>query len=167
MKIVKKILKIIFWIILIVIAIYSMTIIAQKILWKDRTPNFFGYKNMIVLSGSMEPTLNVGDIVIVKETNDIKEQDIISFKVQNSIVTHRVVEIKKENEKNFYITKGDANSAVDLELIELKDIEGKYIFKIPLLGNIIMLLQKPIAVGILILILIVSLILSFKPKKEN
>ena len=134
MNIAKKILKIIFWIILIIIVIYSTTIIFQKIVRKDKTPDFMGYKNFIILTGSMEPTLKPGDIVFVKETTNINEQDIISFKVENAIVTHRVVEIENENGKNFYITKGDANNTNDQMKIEKNDIKGVYLFHIKYLG---------------------------------
>ena len=79
-KIVKRILKILFWIILVIITFYSTFMLSQKLIWKDKTPNFFGYKNFIELTGSMKPTLNVGDIIITKETKEIKENDIISFR---------------------------------------------------------------------------------------
>lgn len=166
MNIAKKILKILFWIILIIIVIYSTTIIFQKIVWKDKIPNFMGYKNFIVLTGSMKPTLNVGDIVFVKETTNINEQDIISFKVENVIVTHRVAEIEKIDGKNFYITKGDANSDNDTELISIEYVEGKYAFKIPLLGNIILFFQKPVGIAVLGIILTLIFIKSYIESKH-
>ena len=166
MNIAKKILKIIFWIILIIIVIYSTTIIFQKIVRKDKTPDFFGYKSFIVLTGSMEPTLKPGDIVFVKETTNINEQDIISFKVENAIVTHRVVEIENENGKNFYITKGDANSDNDIELISIEYVEGKYAFKIPLLGNIILFFQRPVGMVVLVIILIFIFIKPYRKPKH-
>ncbi len=163
----KKILKAIFWIILIFMAVYSTIIIFQKIVYKNKIPNFFGYKNFIVLTGSMKPTLNVGDIVFVKETTDIKEQDIISFKINNTIVTHRIVEIKKEDDKTLYVTKGDANSGNDTELVSIEDVEGKYSFKILWIGNVILFLQKPVVLIILFLILLVVLVIeSKKPKRK-
>lgn len=165
MEKIKKILKISVWVILIFIAIYSTIIIFQKIIWKEKIPNFMGYKNFIVLTGSMKPTLNIGDIVFVKETTNIKEQDIVSFRVQNSVVTHRVVEIKEENGKTIYITKGDANSGNDTELLSIENIEGKYIFKIPFVGRIILFLQKPI--GMIILCLIFSIFLMIESKKTK
>lgn len=166
MNITKKILKILFWMILIIIVIYSTTIIFQKIVWKDKTPNFMGYKNFIILTGSMEPTLNPGDIIFVKETTNINEQDIISFKVENAIVTHRVVEIEKRNDKNLYITKGDANSGNDTELISIESVEGKYAFKIPLLGNIILFFQGSVGIAVLVIILIIILIRSYREPKH-
>ncbi len=167
MKLIKKIAKILFWIILVFTTLYSTFIIIQKLFWKDKTPTFMGYKNFIVLTGSMNPTINEGDIVIVKAEADIQKGDIIAFKAQNSIVTHRVVEIKKEADKDFYITKGDANSSTDIELISKEDIEGKYCFKIPILGNIILFFQKPIGAVVLFLILGTLLLLSLKPEKNN
>ncbi len=166
MKIVKKISKILFWIILVIIAIYSTFVIIQRLIYKDKTPSFFGYKNFIVLTGSMEPTLNKGDIVFVKETNDIKVNDIISFRINNSVVTHRVKEIYKEDGKDFYITKGDANTGTDTELINIEIVEGKYSFKIPFLGRIILFFQKPIGIIVLFTVLVIFLLLSsIKPKK--
>ena len=156
MKIVKKISKILFWIILVIIAIYSTFVIIQRLIYKDKTPSFFGYKNFIVLTGSME-------IVFVKETNDIKVNDIISFRINNSVVTHRVKEIYKEDGKDFYITKGDANTGTDTELINIEIVEGKYSFKIPFLGRIILFFQKPI--GIIVLFTVLVIFSSIKPKK--
>lgn len=160
MKIIKKIIRKLFWIFLTVVALYSTFIIFQRLVWKDKTPSFFGYKNFIVLTGSMEPTLNKGDIVFVKQSNDIKKGDIISFKIKNSVITHRVKEIYEENGKDYYITKGDANTGTDTELISLENIEGKYCFKIPLLGKIIFFFQKPIGIIVLFIVLVLFLLLS-------
>ncbi len=162
---IKKILKVIFLIILIFMAIYSTIIIFQKIIWKNKIPNFLGYKNFIVITGSMKPTLNIGDIVFVKETTDIKNKDIVSFKTNNAVVTHRIVEIKKEDGKTLYITKGDANSDNDTELLSIENIEGKYSFKIPFLGNVILFFQRPI--GMISLFLIFSVILLMTSVKSK
>lgn len=169
MNTIKKISKILFWIMLVLVALYSVFIIFQKLIWKDKIPSIFGYKNFIVLTGSMEPTLNIGDIVITKETTKIQEQDIISFKEKNSssVITHRVVEIYKEDNKDWYITKGDANSGTDLELLNIDDIEGKYQFKIPYIGRLILFLQKPIGIIALFIVMIFTLVISnLKLKKE-
>lgn len=165
MKIIKKILMIIFWIILGIVALYSTSIIFQKLILKNKIPSFLGYKNFIVLTGSMEPTLHVGDIVIVKKTTDIKENDIISFRIENTVVTHRVKEIYKENGQDYFITKGDANSGIDTELLDKKNIEGKYCFRIPFLGKIVLFLKKPI--GIIVLFIILGLLLILEKSSKN
>ena len=168
MKIVKRISKILFWIILVIIALYSVFMLSQKLIWKDKTPNLFGYKNFIELTGSMKPTLNEGDIIITKEAKEINQNDIISFKVDNSVVTHRVFEIYKENGKEYYITKGDANSDTDPELLDKENIEGKYCFKIPFIGKIILFFQKPVGLIILFVIFLIALVISsVGPKKRE
>ena len=168
MEFVKKFSKIMFWIVLVIIAIYSTFIIAQRLIWKDKTPSFFGYKNFIVITGSMKPTLNEGDIVFVKDVKDIQENDIIAFREQNSVVTHRVFEVYKENGEDYYITKGDANSGTDTRLLSISDVEGKYVFKIPFVGKVILLLRKPIGIIILFIVLVMFLLLSsIKPIKRK
>lgn len=167
MEMIKKISRIIFWIFLVIIALYSTFVIFQKLIWKDKTPSLFGYKNFVILTGSMEPTLNKGDIVIVKRSTDIKEKDIISFRIGNSVVTHRVYEIYKENGKEYYITKGDANSDTDSELIAKNKVEGKYCFKIPFLGRVVLFFQKPMGIITLFILLGIFLFLSSrKPAKK-
>ncbi len=167
MKNVKKVFSIIFWIVLVIVALYSIIIVVQKIFAKDKTPSFFGYKNFIVLTGSMSPELKIGDLVFVKDTDDIKRNDIISFRVNNSVVTHRVIEVLEEDGVLKYMTKGDANSGVDTEILTTEDIEGKYVFKIPLVGNLVMFLKTP--AGIFSLLLIFGIILfvdSLKSQKN-
>ncbi len=168
MKIVTRVLKILFWVVLVIIDIYSTFIISQKLIWKDKTPSLFGYKNFIELTGSMEPTLNEGDIIITKETQEIKENDIISFREKNSVITHRVFEVYKENGKEYYITKGDANSNTDPVLLNKENIEGKYCFKIPFIGKIILFLQKPVGLIILFTMFLIALVISsIEPKKKE
>ena len=155
----KKIGKILSTVFVIIITIYCSSIIIQKIMWKDKTPNIFGVKNYIVLSGSMDPTIEVGDIVFVKETKDVKEKDIIAFKVENSIVTHRVVEKIKKDSNTYYRTKGDANKSVDNELVKASDIEGRYVFRVGKIGKIIMFLKTKFGLFYFVICLIVYLYL--------
>lgn len=115
----------------------------------------------------MEPTINVGDIVFVKETKDIQKQDIISFRENNAIVTHRVEDITvDENNVTIYKTKGDANSAEDTGTVKIEDIEGKYCFKIGQVGKVILFLKTKTGIGILAIILILCLFFS-KGKTEK
>lgn len=165
MKILKKITQILLWLLLIILVTYSGFILIQKVILKKEVPSIFGYKNFIVLTNSMVPTLNAGDIVFTKETDNIKENDIIAYQVDGVVVTHRVNHIVEENGKNYYITKGDANSSEDIELISIQDIEGKYIFKIPYLGKVILFLQKP--QGIMIFVLIIGTLLLISNKKDE
>ena len=55
--------------------------------------NFFGYTIFQVITGSMEDTIKINDVVIVKLTDDVKEQDIVTFRSGDDFVTHRLMEI--------------------------------------------------------------------------
>ena len=138
----KKYCKYIVCTFLIIILIYNIIIIIKSLVNPNKTPSFLGIKTYIIVSGSMEPNLNIGDIVIVRETDNIKKGDIISFRENMEIITHRVNDIKLFDDEIKYQTKGDNNNSVDIELVELKNIEGKVINKIPKIGNVLLLLQK-------------------------
>ena len=89
--------------------IFGIYYIAQiKIMNKDYA-DIFGYTFFEVATGSMSGTIEIGDVVIVKITDDVKENDIIVYKEENNYITHRL--IKKDNDE--YTTKGDANNSED------------------------------------------------------
>lgn len=101
-----------------------------------------GFQMYTVLSGSMEPTHKVGSVVYVKkvEQNKLKKDDVITYYLdKNTLSTHRIVEIVKDEKTNEtkYRTKGDANEKEDAVLVEYKNIKGKVMFSIPLLGYIL------------------------------
>ncbi len=127
----------------------------------------FNIKPLIVLSGSMSPTFNKGDIVYYNKTvtSEIKIKDIIAFKTGESIVSHRVVGIENE----CFITKGDANDVADKKTRCSDEIVGKLAsFKIPYLGYYINFVNNNILLlGILsIFILMIDFILANKYKEE-
>lgn len=136
-KIILKILNLILNFFTIVIVICLLTLVIQKAIYKGDVPSLLGIKVLQVLSGSMSGTFEEGDLIIinkVKNENDLKPGDIVSFKEKDSIVTHRIIDITKNKERLEYTTKGDANSSEDLEKIYFKDIEGRYVFKFIFLG---------------------------------
>ena len=111
-----------FIIIIFLFALYSF--IQIKVLNKEYV-NIFGYSFLQVKSGSMENEIHVDDIVIdklLKLDDEIKEEDIISFKDKNAIITHRVISISGDT----IITKGDANNTID-DPISRDQVIGKVI----------------------------------------
>lgn len=118
----------------------------------NQLPMPFGYGMAVVLSGSMEPALEIGDLIIVKETTEFDENEVIVFQDGQSLVVHRIVKI---NEGSF-ITKGDANNASD-NPIDLNHIKGKVIFKIPVLGNVINFMKSPVGTALIIALAFVLL----------
>ena len=114
---------------------------------------FNGYHSYLVQSGSMEPNILIGDVVITHKQTVYHNNDTITFNSQEAdrIVTHRIIDIKERQERQF-ITKGDANTEEDEEQIATSDIIGKVIFVIPKLGFLINFSQSTIGLFILILI---------------
>ena len=127
------------------IFIVAGTILIEANMNPDKIPDIFGYKPMIVLSGSMESSIYAGDLAFVKEvdTTSLKENDIIAFRNEtNTVTTHRIVEIVYEDGKQYFRTKGDNNNANDINLVEMDKVEGIYTGRIPKLGNFLIFLHR-------------------------
>jgi len=75
----------------------------------------FGYNMHPVLSGSMEPALGVGGLVVTQliKVDEVKKGDVISYKIDAQRITHRVIEASKADGKVQFQTKGDANEEAD------------------------------------------------------
>lgn len=158
----KKKLDIIFTIILFIILAILLFCYAQlKIFHKDYI-NFCGYTVFQVITGSMSDTINPKDIVIVKLTDDVKTNDIITFRVENDFVTHRM--IGTEGDK--IITRGDANNSQDAP-ISKNQIVGKVVFIVANIAIWIKVIKEPIVIATIIITIIVIKLMFFKEAKEN
>lgn len=155
---VGKIINVILYIIIIPIIIFNFTLIIKSFINSEETPNFLGYKNFIIVSGSMEPTIMTGDAIFVKEVsqNEIKVNDIISFNQGGVITTHRIIDIVEDKGVKIYTTKGDNNNAEDKEKVTYEQIEGKYQFKINGFGKIVEILQSKVTLILLVLIIVIN-----------
>ena len=144
MKKLIKILKVGLIIVLMIIFMLLLTIFIKGQINKEKYPDLFGYKSMIVLSGSMEPTIMKGDLIIVKKANSnyLKTKDIIAFRNEDKTITsHRIIKVDKIDGKLYFKTKGDNNNTMDEDVVVAKDIEGIYVSRIPELGNFLMYIQ--------------------------
>ena len=143
-----------FTVILVVILIIVSYCYAQLKIFNKEYINFCGYTIFQVITGSMSGTIEIKDIVIVRITNDVKENDIITYKSGENFVTHRIISI--DNEK--IITKGDANNSED-DPIKQEDIVGKVIYIIPNIAIWINVLKTPqVIIAIIITIITVSIL---------
>ena len=163
MKKLKNIVLIIILILLTPIIFISLVITIDSYIHKDKIPSFFGWKPFIVLSGSMESQINVGDIVVVKEieTNKLKEGDVIAFRNGDIVIIHRIIEKEENAGKIQYITKGDNNNVKDKGKVQEEQIEGIYKFKIIKLGNIAMFIQTPLGAIALISTPVILLLIIY------
>lgn len=108
-----KIKNVIFRILYVLIIIYLLVFV----------PCLWGHKPLVVISGSMEPTLKVGGILYYEkmELENFKTNDILVYKTKDHIISHRIVNIVDDG----FITKGDANNSVDNNLINKNQVLGK------------------------------------------
>lgn len=155
---IEKIISTILYIVLIPIIIFNFTLIIKSFIKPNETPDFFGYKSFVIVSGSMEPTIKKGDAILVKDVpeEEIKVNDIISFttEVNQTNVTHRIVNVEEDDGVKKYTTKGDNNNVEDKEKITYQQIEGKYQFKINQFGIVINILKSKITLVVLILLIV-------------
>ena len=123
-----------------------------------------GYAVLEVVSGSMEPTIHIGDLIVIDtKYQDYKNGDIVTFyDVDNSFVTHRIVSIDEEK----MITKGDANNTED-EALNIKRIVGVYVTKLNGLGKIITSFKSPFVMGMIFLIGLMVCFLVSTDKSGN
>ncbi|WP_167555329.1 signal peptidase I [Gottfriedia acidiceleris] len=158
----------------IILLILGYKIIQSKI--EGKPPTFFGHQVYYVLSGSMEPTLPKGSIIIVKDiTSETKLSlgDIITFKMpynEDILVTHRINEVINENGQLVYRTKGDANPIQDPWIIEKESIVSVYSgVKLPIVGYFLKQIHKSFSISLLLTILgliLISYGLKLINKKE-
>ena len=154
----KKILYYILYLVIVLpFVIFNLTLIIKSKLYPDKIADFMGYKPFIVMSGSMETTINIGDLVIVKKVNSssIHIGDIIAFKNGNIVISHRVKEVINDSGTYKFKTKGDNNNVTDDFIVNSDAIEGIFVNKIPGLGSILLFLGKPIGLLMVILVIII------------
>ena len=112
----------------------------------------------MVLSGSMEPSILIGDIIITHRQNEYIKNDTITFySEEGRIVTHRIVSVSQENYQTKFITKGDANRSEDDASILKETIVGKVIFVVPKIGYLVNFIKS--IPGLIILVFIPALAL--------
>jgi len=107
---------------------------------------FFGFQPTVIYSGSMNPEIEIGDIVVIKEIDvgEIKEGDIIGY-IDSDLkvpIIHRVIDKNMQGEIPIFITKGDANNAPDEKPVFEQQITGKKMFTIPKIGWIPITLKQ-------------------------
>lgn len=161
-KIVSFILNVLLTIVTIVIIIGFYYIYQIKIVQNDYA-NLFGYTFFEVATASMFPTIEIGDVVIVELTKEVKPNDIIVYIDGKSIITHRLIE-KNDNE---LIAKGDANNSED-KPIQQDMVLGKVIKIMPEIGIWRKIFTSSEVVGLVfVLIILFGLAISFFSKSEE
>lgn len=182
-NVLHKIKNILCWTLIVALVATLIIILSSKM--SGQTPSFFGYTIFRVNTGSMEPELMVGDIILDKEIEDVntlKKGDIVTFhgtgQTSGMLVTHKIIKApyQDENGKIMLQTKGVANDIADDE-ISAERLVGVMICKIPFLDILYNVFLSPfgllILMGLLLfvfideIICIVQIVMGKGEKKEN
>ena len=153
----------IFLMIAIILAIIAICYSFLTKILKKKYANIIGYTAFEVVTGSMANTINVGDIVFVKITESVSENDIIVYESEDGIITHRLISIDGEN----FIAKGDANNQED-DPIKKEQLIGKVIKIMPEIAIWRDVLLTPeIIILITISISLIGIVISLSDKEDK
>lgn len=167
----RKIFKIITIPIVTFILIIVFYIGYLKFIKKENDINILGFRAYMVMTGSMEPNYNIGDIIVTKEIpqKNIKIGDVINYLSENGkdTVTHRVTDIIEKDGKTAYKTKGDNNNSEDVGLVESDRVKGVLLFKISKLGAIITKVLTGTGICVVIVIILLSYLRESRQEEKR
>lgn len=128
--IVKRVFSAILWAILVFLIIVASWLAIDKHVRKSPVPSFMGYSSLVIISGSMSGTMEVDDLIIIKDKKEYKIGDIVTFMKEGdkAPTTHRII---LYDEHGNYITKGDANNVRDAVAVSKEEIFGEVILTVP------------------------------------
>lgn len=160
----KQIIRLLLDFIIILFSIFIIFKIIGTVNNKNGYPEYFGYTYFEIVSGSMEDAIQIKDYVIVKiDKNDLEKDDIISFKYEGVIVTHRIIDINNDE----ILTKGDNNNIED-HPITYEDVIGKVVYIDKKIGRLLDKVSNPkIFLIILSSVLVLEIIFGKEVKKRE
>lgn len=126
-------------------------------------PDIFGYTVAVIASGSMEPALQVDDLIFSHAQPAYQTGDIITFRTQTSLTTHRILAVTEAG----YLTKGDANNAADPDPVPPEAVLGRVVGRIPSVGKGIAFLRTPLGMLLMVLAAFVLIELPFFLQKRS
>lgn len=126
----------------------------------SRENGLFGFHPYLVQSGSMEPSIMTGDVILVRNQDHYEKNQVITFQDKSRrVVTHRIVGMEIQNDGIYYQTKGDANRSGDQASVSEKEVVGAVVSVVPKLGYVVSFIKS--RWGILLLIVIPGILVIF------
>lgn len=163
---IKKIINIILNITIVFFALllfFSMFLDFQTSFLKKSYKSFFGFSAFEIKTASMKGSIDIGDLVIVKNTKNVSLNDIVTYEIQGQFITHRVI----QQLDTTYVTRGDANNTDD-NPITSDQIVGKVIFVLPKVGIIKSVVFKPgFLIPMIVALFVICLIIDDKEDGKN
>lgn len=129
---------------------YAVVALIALLLLSSALPIPGGIKTFVVQSGSMEPSIKTGGVVVVKPASTYQVGDVITFGPRSKTkppTTHRIIEVTEEGN---FVTKGDANTDEDMRTVSRYEVVGKVLFSLPYVGYVVATAQKPWGFAIII-----------------
>lgn len=166
-KMLKKIINVVCWVLVVVFAFAICMSLVSRV--NGTSPSLFGYSIYRVSSGSMEPDLMIGDIILdvdYTETTELNIGDVVTYRGEGSLtgmlITHEIIkEPYTENGKTYIQTKGTANEIAD-EPITLDRIEDVMVCKLSFLNTFYNIFFSPwgflLILGLLVIIFVDEII---------
>jgi len=152
--------------------VYYLTFFSVILLTSLLLMSFFPFKDWyqikVVLSGSMEPNIKTGSIIVIKPEKNYKVGDVVTFGRDDRVhvpITHRIVEIDKQQDGGeYFVTKGDANEDIDAGQISKSSVIGRVLFTLPYVGYFLSFMKTNVGFISVVVIpgIIVLLIESYK-----
>lgn len=176
----KKLLKIVsnitVTLFMIGIGLIAFVVLSSRI--SGGEPALNGHQFKAVLSGSMEPTFQTGSVIAIKLSDNqssYKKGDVITFRMEEKLITHRITEVLEQNGQAAFKTKGDNNDSEDPWTVYPHHVVGKYYgFSIPYAGYALNFASSKtgsalllIVPGVLLLISAISTIIGAKREIES
>ena len=126
----------------------------NKAVTHNPVPKFLGMTPLVVMSGSMEPAIMPGDVVVIREQAPQKYKlgDIATYMVGTTTYTHRIV----GEENGGFLLKGDNNNVAD-DIVAGEQFIGKVIFRIPKLGLAILFIKTPPGMVVILILLVLCI----------
>lgn len=161
----KHVLRVINVVAAVIIAVALVVLLRVVFTPAGEVPSVGGYSFMRTLTGSMEPTIPVHSLVVVRQTDpaELAVGDIITYRSTNqalegSLNTHRITQIDETGGQLSFHTKGDANAVEDTELVASGNVVGRVVFVSAWIGVVASLLSNPLLFFPLIVLPLVILL---------
>jgi len=140
-------------------------------------PSVLGYESFVVLSGSMEPNIHVGDLAVVapRKPSEFMVGDVITYRTTaqpDVVVTHRIVGIGQDEDGRLsFETKGDANVVVDSVAVEQGAVLGRVAYALPYVGYLVDFSRRPegklLLIGLPGVLLVLDYFLGMRRRRQS
>ncbi|MFH1140100.1 MAG: signal peptidase I [Chloroflexota bacterium] len=130
----------------------------------------FGLNSLIVLSGSMEPTIRVGDIALTRNVDPttVGVGDIVTYRSGNLFVTHRIIRVVETTAGRQFEVKGDNNTTPDATLVAEERVVAKFVFDVPKMGYLVNFAHSPNGLTLFVIVPVVILAMMwYRERKEK